>query len=114
MIVLLLLIVIFPICDKESFVNSLTKMDLEKESVYGMCKSRYLLQSYWITCKQKTYEYINTFFDNYIPATFEYVDKWWKENENKHQMEIIEKMNKNEEEKINNNESENEEEEDFK
>ena len=80
--------IIFPTCDKESFVNSLTKMDLEKESVYGMCKSRYLLQSYWITCKQKTYEYINTFFDNYIPATFEYVNEWWKENENKHKILI--------------------------
>lgn len=72
--------IIFPTCSKEVFIENINKMDNNKEKVYGMCKTTYLLQSYWITCKKDIYTLIEAFFKIYIPATKETVNEWWNTN----------------------------------
>ena len=71
----------FPICDKEFFIYSLAEMDNNDEKVYGMCKSGFLIQSYWITCKKFVYNLVDTFFKNYQPAEKDYVFDWWNKTE---------------------------------
>ena len=73
--------IIFPICDEEFFKNSLKQMDESDEKVYGMCKTSFLIQSYWITCKRDVYNLLEKFFDDYIPATCENARKWWNESD---------------------------------
>lgn len=72
--------ILFPNCDRKIFLDSLNEMDCSDEKVYGMCKSGFLLQSYWITCKNNVYKIINTFFNNYIPAETSHVLNWWEKN----------------------------------
>ena len=56
-------------------------MDESDEKVYGMCKTSFLIQSYWITCKRDVYSLVSKFFRKYIPATTENVFNWWNFDE---------------------------------
>ena len=73
--------IIFPTCDEEFFKDSLKQMDESNEKVYGMCKTSFLIQSYWITCKRDVYSLVSEFFRKYIPATTENVFNWWNFDE---------------------------------
>lgn len=73
--------IIFPICDELMFTENISQMDNNDEKVYGMCKTSFLLQSYWITCKKDVYNLLEKFFDDYIPATCENTRKWWNESD---------------------------------
>ena len=70
----------FPTCDKQVFITQLNDMDNMPEKVYGMCKSAYLLQSYWITFKKEVYSFVDTFWSNYTHAYTNYVMEWWNKN----------------------------------
>ena len=83
--------ILFPKCDEKLFVDTLCEFDECKEQVYGMCKSVYMLQSYWITCKNKTYPFVEKFFNDYIPATIENVRHWYDTTEDK---KLIDKYNR--------------------
>lgn len=69
--------IIFPTCEESMFIENLSKMDNSDEKVYGMCKSGFLIQSYWITCKKCVYDIIRKFFQKYVPAETEYTFDWW-------------------------------------
>ena len=69
--------ILFPICEKDLFIKTINEFDYDSGDVYGMCKSAYMIQSYWITCKKNTYINVNKFFNNYIPATKENVYDWY-------------------------------------
>lgn len=73
--------IIFPTCDDGFFKDSLKQMDESDEKVYGMCKTSFLIQSYWITCKRDVYSLVSEFFRKYIPATTENVFNWWNFDE---------------------------------
>lgn len=74
--------IFFPICEESMFMNEILKMDKIDEKVYGMCKTGFLLQSYWITCKKDVYNLVDNFFKEYVPATLENAKNWWDNGEN--------------------------------
>jgi len=70
--------IVFPKCTNQTFIKALIEIDNCEEKVYGMCKSKFMLQSYWITCKKETYDFIDKFIENYKPAKNKNIKKWLK------------------------------------
>lgn len=69
--------IVFPVCSEDSFLNKIISMEYTKCHIWGMCKSYYLLQTYWLGCKKSSFEYLDEFIKNYKHCTDENLNSWW-------------------------------------
>lgn len=74
--------IIFPTCDEKTFIDKIFSMEYSQSNVWGMCKSHYLLQSYWLGCKKSAYKNVEDFINKYHHCTDNNLETWWNSAKN--------------------------------
>jgi GT2 family glycosyltransferase len=74
--------ILFPICDETTFIDKIIQLENDTADVCGMCKSGYMLQSYWLAFKKRTYTILDTFIKNYKHCSTLNVEAWWEKAKN--------------------------------
>lgn len=72
--------ILFPNCNEKIFIESLEEIENNNSSAWGMCKSHWLIQSYWIGIRNTIYPQVKKFFDNYSFCTEDNLNAWWEKN----------------------------------